>query len=230
MLQTLTGRLKWERIGDEIRVVIPASLSWSVIRRLMQDLGINFLAFFGILVIVSCIAYVHGLSFSSYLESEAVRSLYIASLGCCAGLVLARMVPRLFGKTTITLSPAQITIESSSRIQRSKEVIPNSILHSFRFVDQAGAVPVQNWLKQSEIRFEQANRTRHFAEGVTREEADAIIAKMMVVFPFPKYRNTQFATGAEARQNIALSSGFSIPKHPPAVEIPESPYEPCRRG
>jgi hypothetical protein len=130
MLETLTGRLKWERTGDGIRVMIPPRLSWGAIRRPQDDLGAYVVAFLGIFASVGGVAFLRGLSFHSYLSSEAVHSLYRVSLGCCTGLVLAKLVPRLFGETVVTLSPAQITIERNSRLRRSKEVFPTTTLHS----------------------------------------------------------------------------------------------------
>jgi hypothetical protein len=138
MLETLNGRLKWERTGNEIRVVIPARLSWGAIRRLLDDLGVNVVAFLGIFVIAACVAYLGGHNFNSYVNSGGVHSLLRASLGYSAGLILARMVPRLFGETVVKLSPAQISIEWNSRIGRSKEVFSSPTLHSLRFVERSG--------------------------------------------------------------------------------------------
>ena len=49
MLEVLKGRLKWERTADGIRVVIPARLSWSAIRRHLNDLGAVLVGYLGLL-------------------------------------------------------------------------------------------------------------------------------------------------------------------------------------
>lgn len=185
MLERLTGRLMWERTGDGIRIVIPAHLSWGAIRWLLIDLGVYFATYLGLLAIVGCVAHLQGHSFRSYLNSEGVRNLSLTSLGCFSGLILARIVPRLFGETVVTLSPAQIIIEWNPRIRRSKEVFATATLHSLRFVERSGGVPVQNKIGQNEIQFGQTHWTRSFAEGVTRKEAEVLIAKMIEVYPFP---------------------------------------------
>lgn len=192
MLETLTGRLKWERRGDGIRVVIPARLSWGVIRRLLGDLGGYVLGFLSIFVIAGFVAYFRGLSFRSYLVSEGAHSLYFVSLGCCTGLILAKIVPRLFGETFVLLSPIQIAVEWNARIWRSKEVFPTAVLHSFRFVERSSEIPVQNKIGQNEIHLGQTPWTRSFAEGVTREEAEALNAKMMEFYNSSSCQPTEF--------------------------------------
>ena len=62
-----------------------------------------------------------------------------------------------------------------------KEVFPTATLHSFRFVEPSGERPVQNKIGQNEVQFGQAHWTRHIGEGITREEAEALIAKMIEV-------------------------------------------------
>ncbi len=206
MLETLTGRLKWEQSGDGIRVVIPARLSWGAISRLLVDLGVCFVTFLGLFLIVDCVAILRGLGFHSYLHSEAVHNLYRVSLGYCAGLILARMVPRLFGKTTVMLSPAQITIEWNMRLRCSKEAFATATLHSFRFVERSGEVPVQNKIGQNEVQFGQSHWIRRIGEGVTREEAEALIAKLTEVYPFPRYLPSESATGAETKRDAHFLS------------------------
>ena len=185
MLEALTGRLKWEQNRYGIRVVIPARLSWGATRGLLTDLGAYLVGFLCIFVIAGCIGFVRGLSFHSFLESHGMHSLYISAIGCCTGLVLAKMVPRLFGETVVTLSPTQITIEWNTRIRRLKEVFPTATVRAIRFVERTDEVAVKNKIAQNEIQFVQAQSTHHFGEGLTREEAETLIAKMTEVYPFP---------------------------------------------
>jgi hypothetical protein len=114
-----------------------------------------------------------------------MHSLYLTSLGCCTGLIIARTVPRLFGATIVTLSPDQITVEWNSRLRRDKGVFPTATLRGFRFVERSDEVPLKNRLGQNEVQFVQAQSICHFGEGITREEAEALICKMVEVYSFP---------------------------------------------
>jgi len=205
MLETLIGRLKWERTGDAIRVVIPARLSWGAIRKLLDDLGVYIVTSLGLFAITGCVAYLRGLSFRSYVNNKGVHSLFMSSLGCCAGLILARMVPRLFGKTVVTLNPVKTTIGWNARLGSSKDVFPTATLHSFRFVERSGDVPVQNKIGQNEVQFCDSHWTYYFGTGVTREEAQALIAKITEVYPFPVVLPVESSVGMRARQSAALS-------------------------
>lgn len=205
MLETLAGRLKWERTVDGIRVVIPARLSWGAIRRLLDSLGVYVLASLGLFAISGCIAFLHGLSFHSFMNNKGVHGLFMSSLGCCAGLILARMVPSLFGNTVVTLSPVKTTFKWNARLRIWKDVFPSETLHSFRFVERSGEVPVQNKIGQNEIQFCDSHWTHYLGTGVSREEAEALIAKLLEAYPFPMYLPTKPAIGTEAKQNSPLS-------------------------
>lgn len=199
MLETLAGRVKWEHTGDGIRVVIPARLSWGATLRLLKDLGAYFAAFSSIFVTAGSVAWFRGLSFHSFITSKGIYSLYLSSLGCCSGLVLARVIPRIFGETVVTMSPDQTTIEWNARASRSKAALPTAILHNFRFVERSSKTPVQNKFRQNEIQVGQTHWTRSFGEGVTREEAEALIAKMNEIYPFPKHLPTESAGTSAAK-------------------------------
>ena len=205
MLETLIGRLKWERTGDEIRVAIPARLSWGAIRKLLDDLGVVVVGYLGLFVITGCVAYLRGLSFHAFVNSEGIHTLFTLNLGYCAGLIIARMVPRLFGKTVVTLNPVKTTIGWNARLGSSKDVFPTATLHSFRFVERSGDVPVQNKIGQNEVQFCDSHWTRFFGVGITREEAQALIAKITEVYPFPMVLPVESSVDMRARQSAALS-------------------------
>ena len=198
MLEILTGRLKWEQTDDGIRVVIPSRLSWGAIRRLLIDLGIAVVAYLGLLAIVGCVAYLRGLSFLSFVNNEGIHSFFRVSLGYLAGLIIAKMVPRLFGKTVVTLGPVKVTIEWNGRLGSSKEVFPTQTLHSFRFV-------VQNKIGQNEIQFCDSHWTHYFAVGIKREEAEALLSKLMEFYPFPMVLPTKSPASTMTKQSAALS-------------------------
>jgi len=205
MFETLTGRLKWEQTVDGIRLVIPARLSWGAIRRLLIDLSAAVVGNMSIFVIAGCVAYLRHLSFSSYVNSEGIRTLFTLTLSYCAVLILTRMVPRLFGKAVVTLSPTKTTIKWNARLGSSTNVFPTATLHSFRFVEPAGNIPVQNKIGQNEIQFCDSHWTHYFGTGVTREEAQALIAKITEVYPFPMVLPIESSVGMRAKQATALS-------------------------
>jgi hypothetical protein len=198
MLEPLAGRLKWERTDGGIRIVIPARQSWGAIRRLLDDLWVAILAYLGIVAIAGCVAYFRGLSAASFLKSDGVTSLFLASLGYCAGLVLVRMIPRLFGETIVTLTPAQIMIVWNIRIRHWTQTAPTVNLQSIDFIERSGKMPIQNKIGQNEIQLRGTNSILSFGEGVTREEASALIAKMMEFDPYLRHLPTEFTTGVEA--------------------------------
>jgi hypothetical protein len=205
MFETLTGRLKWEQTVDGIRLVIPARLCWGSIRKLLDDLGVYVVTSLGLFAITGCAAYLRGLSLHAYLNNEGVHSLVRISLGRWAGLILARIVPGLFGNTVVTLSPPKTTIKWNARFGSSTDVFPTATLHSFRFVERSGNVPVQNKIGQNEIQFCDSHWTHYFGTGVTREEAQALIAKITEVYPFPMVLPIESSVGMRAKQATALS-------------------------
>lgn len=114
------------------------------------------------------------------------------------------MTKGLFGQTVLTLSPTRIAIEWNARLWHSKEVCSTETVYSFRFADPSEGVPVQNKVGQNEIQFTSTDGTHTFGTGVTREEAEVLITKMMEVYPFPKYRPSESAAGAEPSQDSAF--------------------------
>jgi hypothetical protein len=97
------------------------------------------------------------------------------------------------------LSPAQVLFEYKTPLRRSKEVFPTAAMHSFRFVEWCREAPVQNKIVQNEVQFGQTHWTRYFGEGITCEEAEALIARMMGAYPFPQYLPTGPALEAEVK-------------------------------
>jgi len=183
MLQTLSGRLRRECTDEGIILVIPARMSWGVIRKLVEDVCVSLVAFLLIAVIAGCVAFVRGLDSRSFLQSKGIHSLLIGAIGYCSGLILIRMIAALFGKTILRLNPSQNVLEVNWSFKRSKAVYPSATAHSFRFVERLGAVPIMNDIGQNEIQFAHDRATQHFGEGVTRAEAAALISEVNKVFP-----------------------------------------------
>ncbi|MGB7267104.1 MAG: hypothetical protein WBC92_16430, partial [Terracidiphilus sp.] len=62
-----------------------------------------------------------------------------------------------------------------------------------RFVPSQYGIFVED---QSRVQLRTGNATRSFGAGIGEEEADALIARMMEVYPFPKPSPTESASGA----------------------------------
>lgn len=185
-LETLAGRLKWESTADGIRVVIPARLNWESFRRSLVQacvLGSIFVA-----IDYCCARWPHT-------TTTAPSGYWWHDLLCVGiGVVIGGMIPRLFGRTLVTVSPSNLTIQWKSRIWRSKkEVYSTGDVHSLRFVEKPGKHTIQNELGQSEIQFREDYRPLYFGTGVTSDEAQALIALMMKVYPFRGVTATESA-------------------------------------
>ncbi len=179
MLEPLAGRLKWERTTDGICVVIPARLSWGAARKPVEDICAGIFGFLAIFAIGYVIEAIRGVSANAYMKSQGVSSLIFGSLGYCIGGVFWGIIAKLFGKTVVLLSAANMAIERKAVIRRSsKEVFFTAGLHNLIYVEKSGSIPVQNKIGQNEIQFGVGRGSQSFASGITREEGEALIAKM----------------------------------------------------
>jgi hypothetical protein len=68
-----------------------------------------------------------------------------------------------------------------------KGISATSRLSGLRFVPSEYGISVGD---QSRVELRTDNATRSFGVGISEEEADALIAKMMEVYPFPEYLPT----------------------------------------
>jgi hypothetical protein len=174
MLETLAGRLKWERTSDGIRVVIPARFSWSTMRKHLWEPCFYSLIFF--------------------LVEPFLRSPHEAGLGwkerlaMCAMIFVLWFVASLFpGKIILTLNPSTMIIQRRSfGLKRSTCTYLNERLNALRFVARTNREEIRNEYRQSEMQIDQGLKTHPFAEGITEPESRVLIEKMMEVYDFPK--------------------------------------------
>jgi hypothetical protein len=93
----------------------------------------------------------------------------------------------LTGKTILTLGPSAMTVQHRPfRFKPSSIKFPPGQLNHLRFVVASNREEIRNEFGQSEIQIDREFRTHHFAEGITEQEADALIEKMMEVYDFSR--------------------------------------------
>lgn len=169
MLEKLAGRLKWERTGDGIRVVIPVRVP------LLSTLS-------GISLVY---APLFTLQVFDKLRGVAVPASFVPLwIGLFLSVIWFTMMFTM--KQILTLSPAQMGFQTRTMgIGVRKGTRATSGLRNLRFVPSEYG----NWTfmnDMSRIEIDRDCKTRKFAFGITEQEADALIEKMMEVYSFPK--------------------------------------------
>lgn len=169
MLEKLAGRLKWERKGNGIRVVIPVRVPW--LRALVGGLGV-----FSFPILTMDLFGKHR----GFTSPASFAPEYI-------GLFLAAIwFTWLFTiKQVLTLSPTEMEIQTSTFwVDVKKGAYATSRLQNLRFASSDYGEEV-SMIEMSRIQIDRDFKTRNFAFGITEQEADALIEKMMEIYNFP---------------------------------------------
>jgi hypothetical protein len=189
MLETLAGRLKWERTGLGIRVVIPARLDWWIVPA----------ALFATAVIgVDCFYLFNNLP-DVGLSPLVWICIVIVLIG---GVVfICWFLWSVAGKTILAMDPFElklehqvIGIECDSRRFATYDVkclryIPPVYIYAF----QTDTNPAT-----SKIQFQAKGKTIRFARGITEREACALFDRMMEIYKFPKNLESDSAATIKA--------------------------------
>jgi len=171
MLQTLAGRLKWERTGNGIRVEIPARLDWTTL------FGAVWLVFWS-----------YGgwqITIDTYINHKSVvfNSLWLVGWAIAECYVIGFIVWSITGRTTLLFDPCQLEITRRViGIQMNYRRYTTSDICNFRFV------PARKKGRRSypsKICFEAENKTRGFSSGISDKEAYALINRMREIHKFP---------------------------------------------
>jgi hypothetical protein len=182
MFEPLTGRLKWERQGDGIRVIIPSRFRWwSLYPGLMLLIFPHF---------TYQVFWKSGHTAATEPRSFIPEWIGLALLVIWVGLFRTH-------KSVLTLTQAEMRVEKYAlglRLRTSTS--ETSQLSDLRFIPSQYGMSVDDL---SRIQLRRNNKARSFGLGIGEEEADALIAKMMDVYPFPKNLQAVSATAAEAR-------------------------------
>jgi len=193
MFQPLAGRLKWERTADGIRVEIPPSFHG---RKDWQNA-----TYFGLLLCV----FIWGILARILGTSHAYRPSYFLALVLFPFYIymgFAAIRSRL-ERVTLTLNPARLSVRTTVFGIAGSTHLPSArMLHNPR-LGRSGQIAGYTKQIADQLQIDRDYRTIVLANGVTKEEATALIAKMMEVYPFPKY----LPTGAEASAQDAPLRG-----------------------
>jgi hypothetical protein len=185
MLETLAGRLKWERTKNGICVEIPARLSATKEGFDSITLSIIWLWVLGVDVL--------RWGFERSRADVSLREfLNVADL--IPFFILGWAVWVFLTSTRLSLDPDQLTMEYCVFGFRwlSRES-PTRLLHNPRFTQQRYAGLQVLGSKWTALQIDSDYSTRNLAIRVTETEAGTLIAKMMEVYPFPKYLPSESA-------------------------------------
>jgi hypothetical protein len=173
MRENLAGRLTWEPTGDGIRVVIPVRVPW-------------LLAFSGIILFTLPINILKIFSGYSVITVPVsfVQFWIVLGIGLCLGILWFTMIFNI--KNILTLNSVEITIQAHIfGIEVKKRTYATNRLHCLRFKpSEYGELISMN--DMSRIQIDRDCKTRNFAFGITEQEADALIEKMMEIYKFPQ--------------------------------------------
>jgi hypothetical protein len=172
MLEAPTGRLKWERNDQVIRVELPASLDWSHVRRAIIS------GLFSVLVICLLLSFRHG--FRDTFE-DWWFVLVIAPL-----LVAVDIWNSFAPRTILTLTPSEMTLNKGIReTHRNTRVFANGRIHNLRFRVSHYVRTAEHELVKDSIICDVEGRTIAIMSGISKEEATTLIEKMMAIYKFP---------------------------------------------
>jgi hypothetical protein len=169
MLEKLAGRLKWERTGDGIRVLIPAWAPWLV-------------TFNGVWLYMVPLTTVQAFDkLRGITGSESSAPAWIGLLLCVTWFTMI-----FTARQVLTLNPAEMTIQVRLfGIGVRERTRATSRLRNLRFVP-SGFGDFASMNAMSRIEIDRDFKTRKFAFGITEGEAETLIEKMMEVYKFPE--------------------------------------------
>jgi hypothetical protein len=184
MLETLAGRLTWERRGESIRVAIPARAG-------------QFAVIYGPVVVVwlviATIRYVILLSSSHPDDTNFILQMIAMGIYILGVFYFVWWLAwTLTGETILTLDPVEMNIQRRvlgieldtrcfrcESVERLMFVRPGKSESSFSIFD----------LGSGRIQFRANNSIHRFARGILEDEANALIEQMLKRLQFP--RNTR---------------------------------------
>jgi hypothetical protein len=186
MLETLAGRLKWERMGDGIRVELPVQFAWpNLLRNVGRWLSIWVLIFSPIMLV----DHFHGR------PAQWGLVLLFAPLYAATGIweIMAR-------KTELTLNPREMSINQAFfQKDWSKRTYATLRLHHLLYCKSRPEPTAERRAIENSVLCDVEFQTIGLFDGITEEEADALIAKMIEVYPFPKDLPAVYTAEADVR-------------------------------
>ncbi|MGA2350485.1 MAG: hypothetical protein ABSF70_08650 [Terracidiphilus sp.] len=192
MLETLAGKLKWERTGNGIRVELPAQLTWPNVSRRVGSWLFTWAIYFALITLMD--------GFRGRPVSWRVALIGAPFYAACGIWDVLRL------RTVLTLNPDEMTINQAFFQKNwTKRIYATRRLDNLRYCKSRLQRTAERREVKNSLLCDVEHQTIGLFDGVDEEEADALIAKMMEVFPFPKYLSIESATGAEANNTVPQS-------------------------
>jgi len=180
MLETLEGRIKWERTAQGIHVSIP-------VRRGPTTAGYIVLVI--VWLTIASVHYWHLFSAPTFNSPSMTYQLIAVCIYVIGFLIfLGWLAWTVTGETVLDLDASEMKIqqrtlgiEVASRSFRTREV------HSFNYVRprQFWALRADTDPSSSRIRFTVKGKYYYFAKGVSQAEAYALVERMIEIHRFP---------------------------------------------
>jgi hypothetical protein len=177
MLETNAGKLKWERTGQDIRVELPAPLDWPHVSRAIVW---NLFLLLVVYLVLSIETWIHH-----GLKETLKYWWFIPTFGplYVAGGIWNLMVRRAI----LTLTPSEMTLNRGIReTSRNTRVFANERLHNLRFCASRKEQTAEYQEVKDSILCDVEGRTIAIMSGISKEEATALIEKMMAIYKFPE--------------------------------------------
>jgi hypothetical protein len=171
MLETLAGRLKWERTPEGIRVQLPFRFRWESLPPIIA-------------------AFFISLWIDDIIQKSPIKGTG-PSLGTIlgTGLCIAAMLPtlQLAKKVFIILTPTEV----SKAISFFGKQFRKCSRQNNRLYDLRSNLLVSEWSgkdidNRNSVEINQGSRDVTLASWLTDIEAEALITKMREIYPFPK--------------------------------------------
>ena len=184
MLETLAGRLKWERTEDGIRMEMPEPASFPDIVAIVIVAGLPFV--------------VYGL-FGGF--DDPARSWILEMVGAAALFLAIPLGMELVGrKRLVNLTSATLTATTSHPCAESRTQLTYTVwnLRSNPRVSLMGT----EYPEQFQVEINSTSGTWTIGSRLTEAEAAALISKMMEVFAFPEWMPAYKAAVSEESSSL----------------------------
>jgi hypothetical protein len=176
MLEKLAGRLKWERTGLGIRVVIPSRRDWWIIPAALFATAIAGIDWISLLSVFS----------DGGLPPRVWICVAIITAGGC--VFACYLLWGLSGRTIVAMDPFELKLERRViGIEWDTRKFATYDVKNLRYIP-----PAEFWAfrtdtdpNTSKIQFQSKGKTIRFARGITEREACALFDRIMEVYKFP---------------------------------------------
>lgn len=180
MLETLSGRLKWERTPGGVMISIP-------VRR-----GASTIGYAALVVVWLTIASVHYWHLFTQPRMDSPDAIYqlIAIAIYVVGFFffLGWIAWATTGETVMLLDEGRMTLQQRVLgIEIATRTFNNHEVHSFSYIRPKSfwAMRADTDPSSSRIRFSAGGKHHFFAKGISESEAFALVERMVEIYRFP---------------------------------------------